>query len=272
MKIKNAIRNYFHRIFSSVSKVELAYWWILRGLMIFALIDTICGGKFLHMIGINADYKGSNPPIQIIANLVGMFAYEIIQFFPEKSKFRLFSPRFQNITALGFFLGSFGGAYLQFYYLIPGYDKALHAFGTAEAVYIGYELVCAMQLKLKKTCPHQIATLCSLGFGFILSSAWELFEFTYDQVAGGDAQHWSFANAADAAGGADKVFHLIPMLYPERFALMDTMDDIIMNFIGAFIMYVVLCIFPYRHRGKNDINKKIEAQLAQEKEAETVRV
>ena len=85
MKIKNAIRNYFHRIFSSVSKVELAYWWILRGLMIFALIDTICGGKFLHMIGINADYKGSNPPIQIIANLVGMFAYEIIQFFPEKS-------------------------------------------------------------------------------------------------------------------------------------------------------------------------------------------
>lgn len=253
-------KGFFSRFTKDVKKSELIYWWILRILMIFAFIDTLLGGKFLHAVGITAAYKGSNPPIQILANLVGMFAYEIIQLFPAKSKFRYFSPRFQNITALGFFLGSFGGAYLQFYYLIPGYDKALHAFGTAEAVYIGYELVCATQLKLKKTCPHQIATLCSLGFGFIMSSAWELFEFTYDQIAGGDAQHWNYQNAIDAAGGADKVFHMIPMLYPERFALMDTMDDIVMNFVGAFLLYAILCIYPYRHRGKNDINAKIELE------------
>ena len=256
------IKNYFSEILKNVKKSELIYWWIMRILMILAFIDTLAGGPFLHnVLHITADYKGSNPPIQILANLVGMFAYEIIQLFPKNSRFRYFSPRFQNITALGFLLGSFGGAYLQFYYLIPGYDKALHAFGTAEAVYIGYEYVCATQLKLKKTCPHQIATLCSLGFGFILSSAWELFEFTYDQVAGGDAQHWSYQNALDAAGGdLDKIFHLIPMLHIERFALMDTMDDIILNFIGGLALYAILCAFPYRHRGKNDINRLIEAQ------------
>ena len=264
-------KNYFKRIMSSVSKAELVYWWILRLLMVFAFIDTLGGGKFLNLIGIHADYKGSNPPIQILANLVGMFAYEIIQLFPERNRFRFFSPRFQNITALGFFLGSFGGAYLQFYYLVPAYDKILHAFGTAEAVYIGYEYVCATQLKLKKTCPAQIATLCALGFGFVLASGWELFEFTYDQFFGGDAQHWNFKNALDTVGGdPTKIFQLFPIkdmqLFEQRFPLMDTMGDIVLNFIGAFILFAILCIFPYRHKGKNDVNKIIEQQLAEEKE------
>ena len=260
--MKQWLKDYFKRIFTNVSKFQLIYWWILRGLMIYAFLDTLINGR---------DYNGSNPVMQIVANFVGMFAYEIVQAFPEKNRFRFFSPAFQNITALGFLLGSFGGAYLNLYYILPGYDKALHAFGTAEAVYIGYEYVCATQLKLKKTCPHQIASLSALGFGFVLSSAWEVFEFTYDQVAGGDAQHWNYSLAVSSAqGDPSKVFHLIPltpeMLELGRFALMDTMEDIILNFIGGLLMYAVLCIWPYRHKGKKDINRQIEAQL---KELET---
>ena len=258
----NYFKNYFSRIFKNVKKSELIYWWILRGLMIYALIDTLVNGK---------DYSGSNPPAQICANLVGMFAYEIIQFFPEKSKLRLFSPRFQNITALGFLLGSFGGAYLNLYYSLPMYDKILHATGTAEGVYIGYEYVCATQLKLKKTCPHQIASLCSLGFGFVLANFWELFEFVYDQFFGGDAQHWNLQNAlAEAGGKIENIFCMFPFsdmeLFAQRFPLMDTMCDIVMNFIGGFIMFAVLRFFPYRHRGKNDINALIEARQTAEKE------
>jgi glycopeptide antibiotics resistance protein len=49
---------------------------------------------------------------------------------------------------------------------------------------------------------------------------------------------------------------------------MDTMDDIILNFIGGLLLYAVLCAIPYRHRGKNDINKAIEAQLETEKQQE----
>ncbi len=257
--MKKYFKDYFKRVIEPCAKIELIYWWILRGLMIYAFFDTLINGK---------DYNGSNPVIQIFANFVGMFSYEIIQFFPKNNRFRYFSPHFQNITALGFFLGSFGGAYMNLYYLLPGYDKALHAFGTAEAVYIGYEYLCATQLKLKKTAPHQIINLGALGFGFILSSAWELFEFTYDQVAGGDAQHWNYQNAVEAAGGDPaKVFHMIPMLDPSRFALMDTMDDIVMNFVGGILMYIILCVIPYRHRGKNDINLRIEAELREAAEA-----
>ena len=222
---ETTLKGYFKRIFFEVKVWELGFWWIVRAAMIFA---------FIHTAFFNAaeGYKGSNPPIQILANLVGMFAYEIIQLF------------FQNITALGFFLGSFGGAYLNLYYSLPMYDKILHAFGTAEAVYIGYEYICATQLKLKKTAPHQIVNLGALGFGFILSSAWELFEFTYDQFFGGDAQHWNYQAALESAGGDPaKIFNFIPL-------------------IGGLLMYAVLVVYPYRHRGENDVNKRIELENA----------
>ncbi|MBE6790165.1 MAG: hypothetical protein E7535_03115 [Ruminococcaceae bacterium] len=244
--MKKVIIDYKNRILSNVSKAELIYWWILRGLMIYGIVESLIFGD---------EYLGSNQPLQMFANLMGMFGYEIAQMLPANSRLRLLSPKFQNITALGFFLGSFGGAYLNFYYILPGYDKVLHALGTAEAVYIGYEYIAATQLKFKKTCPHQIANLTALGFGFILSSAWELFEFIFDQFFGGDAQHWNYENALAVAGGdPEKIFHLFPVEDPMRFALMDTMGDIVLNFIGAFIMYWILCIIPYRHKGKNDVN------------------
>ena len=247
--MKAKIKSYANGILKNVSKAELIYWWILRILMIYGIIESLIFGD---------EYLGSNQPLQMLANLCGMFGYEFFQMLPDNNRLKLMSPRFQNITALGFFLGSFGGAYLNLYYALPGYDKVLHALGTAEAVYIGYEYVAVTQLKIKKTCPHQVANLTALGLGFVFSSAWEVFEFIFDQFFGGDAQHWSYENALLFAGGdPDKIFHLFPVEDPMRFALMDTMGDIVLNFIGAFIMYGVLCLIPYRHRGKNDVNAQI---------------
>lgn len=250
------MKKYFKTLLTQPTKGELIFWWILRGLMIYAFIDTLINGK---------DYSGSNPPIQILANLVGMFAYEIVQLFPEKSILRRIGPHFQNITALGFFLGSFGGAYMNFYYSIPMYDKILHATGTAEAVYVGYEITCARQLKYKMECPRQIAASCALGYGFIFSCGWELFEFIYDQFFGGDAQHWNLQNAIDSAGGMiEDVFQMFRIddmeLFAQRFPLMDTMGDTVMNFVGGLIMFAVLRAFPYRHRGEKDINAMIRRE------------
>ena len=55
----------FNTILHAPHKWELVYWWILRCAMIYALFDTIFSGS---------SYTASNPPIQIFANLVGMFA------------------------------------------------------------------------------------------------------------------------------------------------------------------------------------------------------
>lgn len=257
-------KGYFKRVRSMCKTWELIYWWILRLLMI--------GGIVLRLI--ESDELGMYQPMQMAANLLGMFAFEICQAFPKKTFPRYFSAYFQNITILGFFLASFGGAFLNFYYIVPAYDKILHLFGCMEAVFISYELICAMQLRDKVKVPAKYATLGAFGLAFVFASGWELFEFTFDQWFGGDAQHWSLELAIKEAGSIEDIFMLIPLdaeRFEARFALMDTMGDAILNAIGAVAMYLILRKKPYRHMGKNNINKMIEEELAKNtKEIESV--
>ena len=257
------MKNYFKRVYKNVSKIELAYWWILRLLMI--------GGMIYSIFDKSMD---SYQPAQMAANLVGMFSYEICQMFPAKTFPRFFSHKFQNLSIAVFFLASFGGAFLNFYYSLPGYDKILHAFGCGVGVYVAYECVCAMQLRDKNICPPGIAAIAAMGLTFVVAAGWEIFEFSFDQWFGGDAQHWDLQKAIAEAGSVDKVFMLIPLdpeRFEARFALMDTMADTICNTIGAVVMYIFLRIKPYRHKGVNNINKIIEEDLAKNTKEDCVR-
>lgn len=275
-------KGYFKRTLEPCKKWYLIYWWILRacmiGGMIFTAVQYFRGVPYVEG-GFNPQYKFNTATgvydlsiynvTQMLANMVGMFAYEICQCFPEKSFPRKFSPYFQNITALGFFLASFGGAFLNFYYAIPAYDKILHLTGCMEAVFISYEMICAIQLRDKIIVPARIAALAAFGLAFVFAAGWELFEFTTDQWFGFDAQHWNYKNAIAEAGvnSLNEVFMFLPLDHfsPEeqqmRFAIMDTMGDAILNALGAIPMYLILRKKPYRHTGEKNINKLIEAEL-----------
>ena len=50
------------------------------------------------------------------------------------------------------------------------------------------------------------------------------------------------------------------------------MGDAVLNALGAVPMYLILRKHPYRHMGKNDVNRRIEEELAAEKAKETVSV
>lgn len=284
-------KKYVQRVLELCTKRELIFWWTLRLLMVGGIIFTIV--RYLQGVpfvegGFNPSYKfnianGQYEPsvynaLQMGLNLVGLFAFEICQMFPKKSFVRYLPAYMQNVTALGFFLASFGGAFLNFYYVIPGFDKLLHLTGCVEAVFVSYEMVTAMQRRDKKTCPGNIAALAAFGMAFIFAAGWELFEFSTDQWLGFDAQHWSYKNALVEAGveTIDELFNFISLKHfsPEeqkmRFAVMDTMGDAVLNVLGAVPMYLILRKHPYHHMGEKDVNKQIEAELAEEKERETV--
>ena len=226
---------------------ERIYWWILRLLMVWAMIDS---AFFKH---------DTTQVLQTGANLVGMFAWEIM-LTKKRSSFFYYVPSYvQNITLLGFFLGSFGGAYMNFYYSIPAYDMILHVFGGAEACFIGYEIVTAIQKRDRKIAPVAMILLCSCGISFIFGTGWEIFEFTFDQIAGGDSQHWSMELAKQAM----EEYHcsmpnVIPALNDARYAILDTMEDTIAHVIGAVVMTLVFKINPYHHKGANNVNTLIE--------------
>ncbi len=276
------MKDYFHRLTHDCKKWELVYWWILRAFMIVAMIDAAFG------LGIERDEPDIQQVLQTLSNFAGMFAWEICQLFSKKHWPRYIPSHFQDGLIMILFLASFGGAYVNFYYSINSYDYIMHAVLGFYAVIMGYEVATAMQKRDKTQANVAAMLLCAFGFSFIVGTGWELFEFTFDQVAGGDSQHWSQAlakAAADAYGNEGlakpwlfdpasyaprlneivnrQEFNLygdVTEVYNFRYAVIDTMEDIIFNTVGAIAAYIFLKIKPYWHKGKNDTNAMIKAQ------------
>lgn len=252
------MKAYIQRLFAHSKKWEVIYWWILRVVMIGALIDSIFFRK---------DVQQS---LQTAANLVLMFLWEIFQMFPKKTWLYHVPSYIQDFLAGGLFLASFGGAYLDFYYSIPAYDLILHTVGGLAGVLAGYEVIVAMQKRDRAHCSASIAVLAAFGFSFFAGTGWELFEFIFDQVAGGDAQHWSLALAQEAANEYGIALpNVIPALNDMRYALIDTMEDVVCNTVGAIIGWVILKICPYWHKGKRNVNLQFDAPAQAEKETVT---
>ncbi|MBQ8028130.1 MAG: hypothetical protein IJ262_01840 [Clostridia bacterium] len=235
------MRNYFKRITDSCPKYYFIFWWLFRIPMIYAFV----AGFFKEPFDIT-------DPLQVGANFLCMFIWEIFMLFPEKSVFRHVSPGFQTFFIIGIFCASFGGKFMNFYYDVRWWDSALHFIGGAAAVFYGYELVCALMKKEKKSSSVVLVIIASVGFSFIASTLWELFEFSFDQVAGimsgypGDSQHWSL----ELALNTPKINTLFDPIVEERWPIMDIMGDIVLNTLGAALSYVILTVYPYRHKGK----------------------
>lgn len=262
-KLSLIVKDYFSRIKENCNKWEIIVWWVFRGLMIYAIIACIIG--YLNGTREMADIT------QVLANLAAMFAWEIMMMMPKKTIFRHVPSYVQMLLIIMAFSGSFGGKFLNFYYDLRWWDSGMHLLNSGLAVLIGYEAVVAMQKRDKKESSVSIVVLAAFGFALFTTTAWELFEFFADQFmcnpetgAIGDAQHWSYA----LAEGTAKEATLFDPIYPERWPIMDTMGDTVLNAAGAVIGWLVLKIFPFHHKGANDINKQIAQMNEEEKNKE----
>lgn len=115
------------------------------------------------MIGAMVSLLFTNPPsdlpktqmaLQLTANLIGMFAWEIIQALPEKNCLRQLPAYCQTVASVGLLLASFGGAFLNFYYTIFMWDKILHLLGGARRCSwaMSLQLPCKSATRSSATC------------------------------------------------------------------------------------------------------------------------
>ncbi len=251
------MKEYVQRLKDNCPKRRFAFWWIFRLLMVYAFV----AGFFKKPFDIT-------DPLQVGANLVAMFAWEILMLCSPKRVFRYMPSVVQTFSILIVFAASFCGKFLNFYYDIRLWDAALHFLGGAGCVFLGYEFACALIKRDKKDASLSMVLLAAVGFSFIGATAWELFEFTFDQVAGmmsgypGDSQHWSLLLALDTA----KAVTLFDPIVPERWPIMDIMGDIVLNTVGALVAYIFLKLVPYRHKGRF----KFDFDFAQERETVNV--
>ena len=262
------MKNYIRRLRENCSTRTFIFWWIFRLLMLYAFV----AGFFKKPFDIT-------DPLQVGANFLCMFLWEVFMLLPEKSTFRQVTPGFQTLFIPGIFAASFGGKFLNLYYETRFLDTFLHGWGGFLCVFFGYELVCALMKKEKKTAPLSIVLFAAVGFSFICSTLWELFEFGFDQFSCmtggvGDSQHWS----RGLAEGTPKIATLFDPVYDgiktvtlsggevinpgDRWPIMDIMGDMVLNVVGAAIGYLAIIIYPYRHKGKHKLELDFEKETA----------
>ena len=239
------MKNYIATLKENTPTYRFIIWWVFRLLMLYAFV----AGFFKEPFDIT-------DPLQVGANFVCMFVWEIFMLFPKKNCLRYVSSSVQTFLIIGIFAASFGGKFLNLYYDFRWWDVILHTLGGGACVFFGYEICCAMEKRDKKRSSMSIILLCSLGFTFFACTGWELFEFTFDQIAcissagdimkAGDAQHWCRA----LAEGTPKIQTLFDPIYDERWPLMDTMADTVLNTVGALVSFIFIKIYPYRHKGR----------------------
>ncbi|MEI6579532.1 MAG: hypothetical protein WCN92_08750 [Eubacteriales bacterium] len=200
------------------------FWWIVRVLIIYAAINTT--------------RKGDPGALQMWANVVLCFIFTIFKFFPkEKFLFSRLSFRMETIALVLNLVTTFIGSYLNLYYTAASWDIIVHFFGGMVGVYFGYEFTVAAAKRQKEFTPI-VGVICGIGWCSWGAILWEIFEFTYDQLTGSNIQHWSLALA-----GGGKGAEFFGFTDPMRYAIFDTMSDLICGFAGAMIGGVIVFIW-----------------------------
>ena len=120
------------------------------------------------------------------------------------------------------FLGEIG----NFFYKVPHWDTILHTCSGAMLGALGFSFVNILNKNEKvhvQLAPIFVA-LFAFGFAITLGVLWEIYEFTFDGLLGINMQKFALENGTELIG---------------RAALADTMEDLIVDSLGAFIMSVI---------------------------------
>ena len=113
-----------------------------------------------------------------------------------------------------------------FYYNISNWDNILHTFSGAMIGALGFSIVTLLN-KTEKV-PMELSplfvALFSFCFAVTLGVVWEFYEYTFDGLLGLNMQKFALENGTLLIG---------------RAALADTMMDLVVDAVGAFIMSVI---------------------------------
>lgn len=182
--------------------------------------------------------------------------------------FRVELPTTLEIFILIFiFAAEILGEISEFYLVFPFWDVVLHTVNGFLAAAIGFSMVDLLNRseKVKFNLSPLFMAIVAFCFSMTIGVVWEFFEFGMDQIMGYDMQkdtviHTIRSVTLDPAGR--NVPYMISGITETAvngqnlgvggyldIGLIDTMQDLIVNFVGAFI-FSVIGFFYVKNRGK----------------------
>lgn len=238
MKIKVHFKSQLERAKSEITLPEYIIWWVIRGMMLFALIS-----KFIEK-------RDSMVWVMIGANLAVTFVIPLLSvIFPKKLFFGRLPFRVQTYVDVFVIAGSFFGHYVNLYRYEGIYDKCLHIVSGFVAVFIGYEIMKA--LSPEKKLPKNWGAFGGFTFSFFVMIMWEIFEFFSDFILDSNNQGFSPRFCEDVYRNPDKPVYFFfkifgygnPGLGDTQLPVLDTMIDILAAVVGSFVALFIILIF-----------------------------
>lgn len=216
-------------------KFKTAVYIVLRVTIVIILITSIVKGKWENTM-----------------TCVMSLALLMIPLFIEK-KLKIGLPTvLETITILFVFAANVMGELGAFYEKIPLWDTALHAVNGFICAGVGFGLTDILNRneKVKISLSPIFVCLFSFCFSMTAGTVWEFFEFAVDSLLGKDMQKDTVINVINSglisgkSGTIEKISGISSTIVNGRelgidgyldIGLIDTMKDLIVNFVGAAI-------------------------------------
>ena len=153
----------------------------------------------------------------------------VVLFLPAaiEKHFKIDIPNYMEVFYFIFlYCAIYLGEVRNFFFIIPYWDLILHTFSGAMLGVLGFSLVNIMNSskKVQVTLSPAFTLLFAFCFALAVGSVWEIYEFVMDGLLGMNMQKFMLENGTQLIG---------------RAALADTMEDMIVDAIGAGVMCVI---------------------------------
>ncbi len=186
------------------------------------------------------------------------------------------------IILLFIFAAEILGEIDDYYLLFPFWDTMLHTMNGFLAAAIGFSLVNLLNdsEKIQFELSPIFVVIVAFCFSMTIGVVWEFFEFSMDQLFGMDTQKDTIIHAINSvslsADGSMTTFKdisqvivdgtVLPISGYLDIGLIDTMQDLMVNFIGATV-FSVFGFFYIKYKGKiNLVNHFIPTKKSKERD------
>ena len=159
---------------------------------------------------------------QCILGVVALFLPNIIS-----KKTKIVIPSNMYIVYILFLYGAvFLGEVRNYYYRVPNWDTILHTCSGAMLGALGFSFINILnkQERVHVELSPGFVAFFAFEFAITLGVIWEIYEFLADGVLGLNMQKFALENGTQLIG---------------RTAVTDTMEDLIVDSIGAFVMSII---------------------------------
>lgn len=200
----------------------------------YTMISLIASILFLSLLFMFPDFfmnhglytrSTSDYCLMLVQCILGVFALHLPNII--KRRLKIEPPGFMLIMFTVFmYCAIFLGEVRSFYYKIPSWDTILHMFSGGMLGALGFSIISILNDSEEITISLSSAFVSFFAFCFALTlgTVWEIYEFLFDGFLGLNMQKFMLEDGTILLG---------------RVALMDTMKDLIVDAMGAFVMTLI---------------------------------